>query len=189
MCSKISQRLWVIGRIRNCLPQQTAQMLVESMVVPLFDYGDVIWSNCSSTTLTRLQRLQNRAGRLILKCPKRTPSVEVRRRLKWQDLNERHNFHLASMVYKCYTGSVPPYLLNCFTPLNSVHSHNTRLSKANGVFINHASHRSATRKFVHRGSVLWNRLPQHLKQAADFKSFKAKYRSYFWVDHPRGQIS
>ncbi|KAI8481807.1 hypothetical protein Bbelb_404620 [Branchiostoma belcheri] len=35
--------------------------------------------------LQKLQRMQNRAGRLLLGAPHRTPSAEVRNRLGWKD--------------------------------------------------------------------------------------------------------
>ena len=111
-CSKISQRLGVIGRIRSCLPQETAKMLVQAMILPVFDYGDVVWSSCSNTLLDRLQRLHNRAGKLILKCPFRTASVEVRKQLHWTSIRDRQNFHICNMTYKCFNNLVPPYLQN-----------------------------------------------------------------------------
>ena len=110
-CSKISQRLGVIGRIRSCLPQETAKMLVQAMILPVFDYGDVVWSSCSNTLLDRLQRLHNRAGKLILKCPFRTTSVEVRKQQHWTSIRDhRQNFHICNMTYKCFNNLVPPYL-------------------------------------------------------------------------------
>ena len=112
VCTKISQRLGIISRIRNCLPQETAKMLVESVVIPLFDYGDIISSNCSSHCLSRLQRLLNR--QIIIKLPIRTSSSEVRSKLNWLTLTERQNLHLCSMVFKCYNGLVPEYLIDIF---------------------------------------------------------------------------
>jgi hypothetical protein len=179
MCSKLSQRLGIIRRIRNCLPQETAKTLVQSMVLPILDYGDIVWANCTSKLQSRLQRFQNRAGKLILKCSYLTPSVKVRKLLSWPTLQEKQHFHICAMTYKCYHGIVPPYLLSCFTPLIKVHSHNTRLSKSNGVFISSNQNNSALRKFVYRGGTLWNKLPENIKQADSFDKFKMLYKSQF----------
>ena len=185
MSTNITQRLGIIHRIRNCLPQQTAKMLIESMILPVFDYGDVVWSNCNSTLLCKLERLLNRAGKTIIRCPIRTSSTKVRQTLGWPSLVERQQFHLSTMAYNCYHGNVPTYLLNCFTPLSAVHSHNTRLSKANGVFIAPAKNNYALRKFTHRGGNTWNSLPDNLKTAENTSIFKRLYKTHYLDAQPK----
>ena len=51
------------------------------MILPIFDYGDIIWSNCTNKLLSKLQILHNRAGKLILNCHPHTPSCKVSPRL------------------------------------------------------------------------------------------------------------
>ena len=80
------------------------------------------------------------------------------------------------MMYKCYHGTVPPYLLQCFTPVSKIHDYNTRFSKASSVYIKPAHNNYALRKFTHKGGNLWNSLPEHVKQAKTFKHFKDNYR-------------
>ena len=36
-----------------------------SLVQPYFDYCDVVWGDCSKTRADKLQKLQNRAARII----------------------------------------------------------------------------------------------------------------------------
>ncbi len=69
---KISQRLGVLGRVRRHLTLDTAKMLYNSLVLPLFDYCDMVIGNLNKTNLRRLQKLQNRGGRIILKADSRT---------------------------------------------------------------------------------------------------------------------
>ncbi len=52
-------------------------MLYNSIVLPLFDYGDVVYENCSAITLKRLQVLQNRGIRMLLDCDYGTNSVNM----------------------------------------------------------------------------------------------------------------
>ncbi len=58
---KISQQLGVL-RVRRHLTIDTAKMLYNSLVLPLFDYCDVV---------RRLQKLQNRGAHIILKADSR----------------------------------------------------------------------------------------------------------------------
>ncbi len=86
-------------------------MLYNSIVLPLFDYGDVVYGNCSAITLTRLQVLQNRGARMLLDCDYRTHSVNMLSELKWLNIKDRLNFHKMCLVYKCRKGLVPQYLV------------------------------------------------------------------------------
>ena len=63
---KISQRIGVLKRTRNCLTTDTANLLYKSLILPIISYGDTVWSKGVKANLVRLQRLQNRAGRVVL---------------------------------------------------------------------------------------------------------------------------
>ncbi len=65
MCSKLSRRLGILRRVKFNLPKETLYMLYNSIVLPPFDYGDVVYGNCSTITLKRLQVLQNRGASVL----------------------------------------------------------------------------------------------------------------------------
>ena len=153
------------------------------MLLPLFDYGDVVWSSCSNTLQDRLQRLHNRAGKLILKCPFRTASVEVKQQLKWTSVRERQHFPINGMTYKCLNNLVPPYLQNIFTPITNIHNHNTRLRASVGMYVNPNTTKAGTNKFSHRGTKLWNTLPDSVKLSPSIKHFKQNYWQHYWLTH------
>ena len=73
---KISQRIGVLKRTRNCLTTDTANLLYKSLILPIISYGDTVWSKGVKANLVRLQRLQNRAGRVVLRCDIRTHIVD-----------------------------------------------------------------------------------------------------------------
>ena len=39
--------------------------MYHSLVLPYFDYCSLVWNNCSQTLKDKVQRLQNRAARVI----------------------------------------------------------------------------------------------------------------------------
>ena len=45
--------------------QETLKTIYYSLVQPYFDYCDVVWGDCSKTRADKLQKLQNRAARII----------------------------------------------------------------------------------------------------------------------------
>ena len=45
--------------------QETLKTMYYLLVLPFFDYCDVVWGDCSKTLADKLQKLQNRAARII----------------------------------------------------------------------------------------------------------------------------
>ena len=186
-CTKIRQHLRVISRISGNIDQLTAQTLVKAMVFPLFDYGDVTWSTCSISLQNRLQRLQNRAGKMVLKCPFRTLTTEVQRRLKWAPLKDIQNYHKVQMVQKCLCKLVPPYLWDTFTATGNIYrGTTTRAAQTNCLYIPNANNNSAQKMFKYRGACAWNALTPDLR-SSNSDNFKAQFWSQYW-NHAESQI-
>ena len=56
----VSYKLSLLQKLRPLITRQAAIQIYKSMVIPYFDYGDILY-NCSSEKLfTKLQKLQNR---------------------------------------------------------------------------------------------------------------------------------
>ncbi|KAI8487001.1 hypothetical protein Bbelb_352610 [Branchiostoma belcheri] len=60
-------------------------MLYKAIVLPILEYCDVIWDNSSSTLKRRLQILQNRAARIILRRDPRANVEELHQTLQWEE--------------------------------------------------------------------------------------------------------
>ncbi len=55
-------------------------------MLPLFNYGNIIYSTTDQTYLKRLQTLQNEGARLILNCHFRTHIKDMLELLKWMTI-------------------------------------------------------------------------------------------------------
>ena len=71
--------------------QETLTTIYYSLVLPYFDYCDVVWGDCSKTRADKLQKLENRAARiitradlycirLIMRCIKFSKVVELKKK-------------------------------------------------------------------------------------------------------------
>ncbi len=58
------------------------------MVLPLFDFCDTIYGTTDHKALNKLQRLQNRSAKTILRVTKDTPTQIVLNDLKWLPLTK-----------------------------------------------------------------------------------------------------
>ena len=90
---KINQRIGLIWRIKNLLPLQARVALYNALILPLFDYGDVIWGDKNNDTImSELQILQNKAAKAMLGQPPRSSSTEALKSLDLKSLSTRRFF-------------------------------------------------------------------------------------------------
>ena len=97
----------------------------------------------------RLQRLQNRAGRMIT-FSDYNRSVDILRDLRWGSLEQRRSKQLAISVFKSLNNLYPESLKKVFKPTSGVHSYNVR-GASNNVFVSRPSTEAAKRAFSYRG--------------------------------------
>ena len=71
---KFLQVYQFLSMSKNYLPQGTLKILYNSLVETHFGYGNIIWGSCEDTFLTRLQKLPNRAARIITGSDYDTPA-------------------------------------------------------------------------------------------------------------------
>ena len=88
--NNVTRRLNFLGRIRKYLDTNTCKLLHMTLVQPLMDYCDIVWSNADSTCLQRFLRLQKRGARIILqKKIREDRTANLFCDLKWVSLFER----------------------------------------------------------------------------------------------------
>ena len=126
LVSKINQRIGLLRRVRNILPKATLNLLFKSLILPHFDYCDVVWGNAGTSHLSRLDKLQNTAGKVILGLPRRFPTDVLLEMLDWKRLSDRRSNHLNILVYKSLTHKLPSNMCNIFNYVSGSHEYSTR---------------------------------------------------------------
>jgi hypothetical protein len=90
IAAKVSSRLSLLGRLRKYITVDVCKQLHGSLIQPLYEYCDVVWSNTDKSSLERLLRLQKRGARLILKRKIRECSLDnLFKELVWVSLTDR----------------------------------------------------------------------------------------------------
>ena len=111
----VSFHLRNLSRIRRFMDYDTAKLAVQALVFSRIDYCNALLLGATEYDLTRLQRLQNRAARLIFLVGRDTPSAPLLRRLHWLPIRKRIEFKILTIVYKCVYAQAPEYLQNLIT--------------------------------------------------------------------------
>ena len=110
-----------IGALRLCksfVQLDTLQILYNTLILPYFDYCCLVWNNCSTTLKTSLQKLQNRAARVITGDSYDIRSEQVLGKLGWKTLEERREIKLTKYMSKVIVGDCPEILCNLFEKCN-----------------------------------------------------------------------
>ena len=100
LCKKVGKMISFLGRVSGYVNESCLKLLYNSVIMPHFDYGDVIWHSASKTHLDTLQKLQNRAGRIILKVKSSEHKSinEIHDILNWDGLRDRNAKHTYSLM-------------------------------------------------------------------------------------------
>jgi hypothetical protein len=112
---KANSTMGFIQRNINSCPKNTKEMCYKTIVLPLAEYGSVVWDPHTKANITALEKIQRRGARFVCSDYRRTSSVsDMLRELKWSTLAERRARAKVTMIYRIVNGllDVPsqPYL-------------------------------------------------------------------------------
>ena len=170
--SKVSNGLRMLYKIRNLTNDiNTLNSVYNSLVLPYFDYCGIVWGSCSKIRMDRMQKLQNRAARIITRADYSVRSYELLNELGWQNLNERHQLQLLTMMFKVFHKQAPNYLQSLFQSTSEVHSYDLRGSKFDFQLPKPKTN-FMKRSFSYRGAIAWNELPNGVRELNTLESFK-----------------
>ena len=124
--TKVNQRLGIKRRVKHLLTVESRRTLVNSLVMPIFDYADFVWGHKNNSVLmNNLQVLQNKAATIILDAHPLSSASESLRSLNLQPLTTRRHFHRCLIMHKCLNNYID-FKFN-FKFSSDIHSYNTRL--------------------------------------------------------------
>ena len=73
--------------LRGFVPTSFLHCIYNALIQSQFDYSDIVWGNCGKTLFDRLQKLQNRAARVLTFSRYDTDTNRLFRQLNWKDLS------------------------------------------------------------------------------------------------------
>lgn len=165
MTKKVSSAIGGLRQLKQFVNHDTAITIHNFLIQPSFGYCDKVSDDLSKGLATRLQRLQNRAGRVI---PRRATydvsSKDVLEELGWSDLKTRRAKHRATQMFKISIGEASSYLTDKFSKVKARNPYNIRNSELN-MTNNLPLPRTddVKRSFAYAGPKLLNSLPNSIK--------------------------
>ena len=105
LTKKIASGIGALKRIRHLIPASTLHLIYQALIKPHFDYCDIVWGNCGKTLRDKLQKLQNRAARVLTFSNYDADTTELLEFLGWKNLARQQEIHKATMMFRCLHGA------------------------------------------------------------------------------------
>ena len=97
--------------------------MYNALVMPYFNYCSAVWGNINKGLADKLQKLQNRAARILTFSNYDVRSSVLLDELGWERLEYVRLKQLAVTMYKIHNNLSLSYLMRIFTNTSNVHSH------------------------------------------------------------------
>ena len=112
--AKVAKRIGALYRSKKLLPLKYRKMFINALMLPQFDYLDIIWCKTSKTNLKSLDVLYKKVAKIALDMDTREASIKVYCTMKWLPLHLRRQLHLSTYMYKILNNITPTTFLNKF---------------------------------------------------------------------------
>ena len=127
LCKKVAPKIELLRRLKYKLPIDQLKTVYQSIVQPHFDYAITVWGYAANVHVQKIQRLQNRAARILTSNYDCFTSVSsLLEQLGLQSILERRDYFNALIVYKGLNGLAPNYITTKFTRIRDCHDISTR---------------------------------------------------------------
>lgn len=178
VCASCNFHIRRLSTIRPYLSLKAVKSAVQALITSRLDYCNSLLLEVPSIQLSRLQRIQNKAARLVTRTSKKEHITPVLKNLHWLPVSHRVLFKTMVLVYKCLNNQAPNYLQALLQPyrrdarLRQAHESTLYVPVSKGHFGKSA--------FSCAAPSMWNQLPIAVREAKSLQSFKRSLKTYLF---------
>ena len=156
-------------------------MLVHSFVTSRLDYCNCLYAGVPFYLLERLQKIQNKAARLVERKDRKHDSKELLRLLHWLTVQKRVDFKISCLVFKSLNNLSPSYiqdLIEIYKPTRTLRS-SASISLKTPIPPN----AFVGRAFAFNAPKIWNNLSHGTRSYTSLQSFKKCLKTEFFKSY------
>jgi hypothetical protein len=158
---KISKSVGIISKLRHYVDLLTLKHVYYSLVYPYLQYGISVWGNTYKTRLSRLNKLNSKAIRIMTFSHFQAHAPPLFRDLHILQLSDIKNLYLALFMYN-YVNKKLPQAFNDYAT-SDMHNYNTRHASKN-LFVLPSSTNYGKFSVKLKGITTWNNLPSDIRK-------------------------
>ena len=179
VCKRLGYSIQILRKLKGVVPLDDLITVYKTLVQPHIDYCITIWGYAPACQVQRVQRLQNKIIRLVTGIY----SWDISPRIILQDLDianvtQRRNYFNGINVFKCLDGSFPNYMSDMLSYTSEYNEYNTRNVSNNELYVPRPRLDLYRQSFQYTGPMLYNSLPNTIKNVESLLCFKKELRSH-----------
>ena len=160
--------------MKKFLSPKQCETLMHTLVFLSLDYCNSLYYGINSNNMQQLQLIQNKACRIVLGLKKQTSVDENLMKLHWLKIQERVEFKLLLLTFKCLNGMAPTYLTEL------LQYNNLSGSRMPSLHVPSTTSSAGDRAFQSCAPKLWNSLPSDMKQCHNLQTFKRMLKTFLF---------
>ena len=173
---KLTKNIIFFSRVSVHLTQWSKITVYNTLIMPHLLFSASILYLANKNEINRLQKLQNRVMRIILKEKRDTSIRSMLERLKWLPIEKFLKSQVMILIYKIKNGLTPNYLSDKLVTGEAIHSYPTR--SKDKFYVSTKNKKSSENMIYHKGLISFNSLPIDIKNSQNVRFFKIKLREY-----------
>ena len=177
IASRVYPKLKLLNRISSFLSPTILLKIYKMTRLPILDYGCIVWGLCSKKNSDFLERLQNKAMRIILRTNHLTCTHSMRERLGLLTLFNRRRYLRLQLVYKIVNHYHCPKQLQGYFSLRSEIRCKT-LRDSRELHLPRYKTAMGQSTFEYAAAKEWNDLPKELRASETLGLFKTKLLNF-----------
>jgi hypothetical protein len=180
ICKKITSGISALRRVKPFIADRNTLISIYNAIVrPYFDYCSEVWDVFGETQSKRLQKLQNRAARIISNFSNDIDHSIALNVLGWEPLDRIRKKAKARMMYKTLNKIGPESLTNLFTYKNDITNYQLR-NISSGLCLPQPRTNNMKKSFMYDGAKLWNSIPNEIRESKSLSCFQKKIAAHIF---------
>lgn len=172
MYKRILKIVFSLRQMKHILDSRHLKLLYSSYIKSIINYCLIVFTAVPSVSLDPIFKLQKECCRIILKKPRRYPSILLFKQLEILPIKKQMEYEVLLFMYRYKHNMQPSAFNDVWNTRDTVHNYETRFR---GNFITDQTNRN----FIFNSPLysfprLWNNLPEILKTIPTFLEFKRK---------------
>lgn len=176
LCRKLGKKIGFFRRIASNLSQWSRNLVYNTIVYPHFNFCMSLLLSCNKEQVSRLQVLQNKCMRVVLKCNIYTPIKNMLQTLNWLSIEQNIKKATLVVIYKMMHQLTPKYLSELLVTRQHLHSRHLRSDE--NFNINFSNKTFLMGSLLINGIHLFNNLPKEIKDSSNLNLFNKKLCKY-----------
>ena len=158
----ISHKAFLLSKIRRYINFNTAVTIYKTMILPIIEYGNILYNDSNQKLLNDLQVAQNRILRTCIYENRYISTALLHHRCNLAKLKDRRMLHLSLFMYKQQDN------------VDIVNNRNVRTRAHDAILFTtiKPNNESYKRNIFYKGAINWNNLPVIERNIPTYEKFK-----------------